>query len=229
MRRPKGAALALGLFVLLGSLSTPIEAEQPPQADHKWQVRVEGEVLSVVLEQAPAGEVFGAIADQGKIVIRLDRTLLAAPVTARFENLPLERGLRRLIDQLQSRNYRIDFATEAGGEPRVEQVDILAASGPREVTTFSAGGSPDQAQERAEKPYRPLNPGEQKRFEETGGLPGAPHGLQRKAERGGKIPPGNAWRFERAAKILDRDTASMIQDDQGEVPPASKGEVGGAR
>lgn len=225
----KAVTLAFALLVLLGSLGTAVQSEQPAQAGPDRQVRVEGGLLSVVLEQAPAGEVFGAIADQGRIVIRLDRTLLAAPLTARFDHLPLERGLRRLIDQLQSRNYRIDFAAEAGGEPRVERVEILAASGPREVATFSAADNSDRARKAAEKLDRPLNPGEQKRFEEKGGLPGVPQGLQRKAERGGKIPPGNAWRFDRAAKILESDTASTTHSDQGEAPSAFEAEISGAR
>ncbi len=92
---PKAAALPLALLLWLVAPGQSIGAEEPPQARHDWQVRVEGGLLSIALDQAPAGEVFGAVADQGAIVIRLDRTLLAVPLTDRFERLSLEQGLRR--------------------------------------------------------------------------------------------------------------------------------------
>lgn len=226
---PKARALSLALLPWLVALGQPIGAEEPPQARHEWQVRVEGGLLSVALDGAPAGEVFGAIADQGKVVIRLDRTLLADPVTDRFDRLPLEQGLRRLIDRLRSRNFRIDFVAGAGGKARVDQVTVLAASGPQEVQTFSAATDAEQKPNGDGKKDRPLNPGELRRFEKAGGLPGVPPGLQRKAERGGKIPPGNAWRLERAAQLLGTETDSLLTTDQGQVPSGLSTEGGGAR
>lgn len=226
--RPKALTLSVALLTWLVALSQTSGAGEQPRARHDWQVRVEEGQFSVALDQAPAGEVFGAVADQAMIVLRLDQTLLAVPLTDHFERLSLEQGLRRLIDQIRSQNFRIDFAAEAGGEPRIKQVDIFAASGPREVQTFPAA-SADQALNGVEKKDRPLNQGERARFEKNGGLPGVPKGLQRNAERKGKIPPGNAWRFERAAQILGTDTESLVKTDRGEAPsgPAAKGD--GAR
>ncbi len=224
---PKAAALALALLLWLVAPGQPIGAEEQPQARHDWRVRVEAGLFSVTLDQAPAGEVLGAVADQGTIVIRLDRTLLAVPLTDRFERLPLEQGLRRLIGQLRSQNFRIDFAAKAGGEPRVERVEILAASGPQEVQTFSAAGA-DRAPNGGKKD-RPLNPGERGRFEREGGLPGVPKGLQRKAEQGGGIPPGQAWRLERAAQILGTDTESLLKTEQKQVPSGLSTEGAEAR
>ncbi len=221
---PKAAALSFALLPWLVALGQPIGAEEPPQASHEWQVRVEGGLLSVALDRAPAGEVFGAIADQAKIVIRLDRTLLADPLTDRFEHLPPEQGLRRLIEHLWSQNFRIDFASEAGGEPRVQRVEILAASGPQEVQTFSAASTDQAPNGGKNKKDRPLNPGERARFEKDGGPPGVPKGLQRKAERGKPIPAGNAWRFERAAQILGTHPESLVKTDQAEAPSGSAGE-----
>jgi hypothetical protein len=225
--RPKSAALCIALFLWLVTLGQPIGAEQHPQARHESQVRLEGGLLSVALDGAPADEVFGAIAEQGKLVIQLDRALLATPLSDRFEALTLEQGLRRLIDQLQSHNFRIDFVGEPGGEPRVERVEILAASGAQEVKTFSAARNRGLATQGSAAQNRPLNPGERARFEKDGGLPGVPKGLQRKAERGGKIPPGNAWRLERASQILGPGTESKT--DQSQVPSGLSTEGGGAR
>jgi hypothetical protein len=226
--RAKAATLSFALLTWLVALGQTSGAEEQPRARHDWQVRVEAGLFSVALDQAPAGEVFSAVADQGKIVLQLDRTLLAVPLTDRFERLSLEQGLRRLIDQLRSQNFRIDFAAGAGGEPRVKRVDIFAASGPGKFQTFSAA-SADQTLNGVEKKDRPLNQGERARFEKNGGLPGVPKGLQRKAERKGKIPPGNAWRFERAAQILGTDTESLVKTDLGEAPSDAAGEGDGAR
>jgi len=226
--RQMAAALSFALLTWIVALGQPIGAEEQPRARHDWQVRVEAGLLSAALDRAPAGEVFSAVAQQGEIVLRLDRTLLDLPLTDHFERLPLEKGLRRLIEQLRSQNFRIDFAAEAGGEARVKQVDIFAASGPQKVQTFSAA-SADQALNGVEKKDRPLSQGEQVRFEKKGGLPGVPKGLQRKAERKGKIPPGNAWRFERAAQVLGTDMESLVKTDRGEAPSGPAGEGNGAR
>jgi len=227
--RQMAAALSFALLTWIVALGQPIGAEEQPRARHDWQVRVEAGLLSAALDQAPAGEVFSAVAQQGEIVLRLDRTLLDVPLTDHFERLPLEKGLRRLIEQLRSHNFRIDFAAEAGREPRIKRVEILAASGPRKVQTLSAATGTEQAPNGVEKRDRQLNQGERVRFENNGGLPGVPKGLQRKAERKGKIPPGNAWRFERAAQILGTDVESLVKTDHGEAPSGPAGEVGGAR
>ncbi len=106
-------------------------------------------------------------------------------------------------------------------------MEILAASGPQEVQTFSAA-SAEQAPNGGKKD-RPLNPGEQRRFERKGGLPGVPKGVQRKAERGGKIPPGQAWRLERAAQILGTDTESLLKTEQKQVTSGLSTEGAGPR
>lgn len=222
--RPKFTVMSFALIAWLVGLGQPVGAEEHPQARHESQVRLEGGLLSVALDRAPADEVFGAIAEQGKLVIRLDRALLVTPLSDRFEALTLEQGLRRLIDHLQSQNFRIDYVGQPGGEPRVERVEILAASGPQEVKTFRAASTDQAPNGGKNKKDRPLNPGERERFEKNGGLPGVPKGLQRKAGRGGKMPPGNAWRLERAAQILGTDPESLVKTDQAEAPSGSAGE-----
>ena len=227
--RPKVVALSFMLLAWPAALVQPIGAQEQPQSRPDWHVRMEAGLLSASLNRVPADEVFGAIAEQGKLVIQLDRTLLTVPLTDRFERLPLEQGLRRLIGLLQSQNFRIDFVGQPGGEPRVERVEILAASGPQEVQTFSAARADQAANGGKGKKDRPLNPGEQRRFEENGGFPGVPKGLQRKAERGGRMPPGNGWRFERAAQILGTDPESLVKREQEQAPSGFAEEGGGAR
>jgi len=118
--------LALGWFLGAAGAWAP-----EPSGAQQQAVRVEDGLLSVELESAPAQEVFRAIAEQGGFEVRLDRSLLRRLLTARFERLPLDKGLERLIGLLQTDNYWIEFLGD-----RVERVEVLAATGLREVQDF---------------------------------------------------------------------------------------------
>jgi len=187
-------------------------------AEGRLDVRVQDGRLSVDLDRARAGDVLAAIAVAAELTVRLDQSLLGVPLTSRFEAVPLERGLRRLIAQLQTENFRIEYAAAAGA-PRIVRVDILAASGERTVQEFRAGAPPGVAStvrlELDEEGVIPrgirrqmeqgLTPGEQRRQAKTGRLPGSvtrvPEGLRLKMERGEPMPAGSAWKLERALQL----------------------------
>lgn len=184
-------------------------AEAQEKDAKKGEVQVEAGLLSVKLDKAPAGELFQKISEQGKMVVRLDETLLKAPVTEEFDNLPLEEGLRRLIGQLKTDNFVMAYVAEPGGQRRVVSVEILARGSPgvaQQLGSVSArveepAGVPKGIKKRIE---RGLNKGGQKQFERTGKMPQnvtkIPLGLLLKKERGEDLGPGSAWKFERALK-----------------------------
>ncbi|MBI4260977.1 MAG: hypothetical protein HY658_10465 [Actinobacteria bacterium] len=213
---------AIAALLLVGLLGTAaLAAEEPGTA--RQEVRIEGGRLSVELERAPAARVFRALAEQGGMLVRLDRSLLEVPLTTRFDDVPLDRGLRRLIRLLQTDNFTIEFLGD-----RVERVEVLAATGPREAEEYrpaaakaaegepalpplESGGIPKGVRKQME---RGLTPGQQRAYARTGRLPRdaieVPEGLRLKKERGEPMPPGSAWKLEQALRL---------QQETGQVPP----------
>ena len=213
---------AIAALLLAGLLGTAALAAEEPGAGRQG-VRLEGGRLSVDLERAPAARVFRALAEQGGMLVRLDRSLLDVPLTTRFDDVPLERGLRRLIGLLQTENFTIEFLGD-----RVERIEVLAATGPREAEEYrpAAAKAPEGEPvlpplESGEIPKgvkkqmaRGLSPGEQKVYARTGRLPRSaievPEGLRLKQERGEPMPAGAAWKLEQALRL---------QQETGQVPP----------
>lgn len=76
------------------------------------QLSVQGEMLTVNLRDAPLAAVLEDIARQGEMVLSLpdDRSTLQKTVTMQFTDLPLERGLRKLL-----RGQSVVFIYESTG------------------------------------------------------------------------------------------------------------------
>ena len=216
MTNSKFETAIAGIFfsVLVGGLYGAAEGQEA--GSPKLEVQVEEGLVSVSLNEAPAGDVFQTIARKGKIVIRLSNTLLDVPLSEELEGLPLEKGLRRLIARLGN-DYNVFKAYGTAGpdrELRLLSLDILARGSPGAVQEFSARKGLGETQAKRipkgekripkglqEKMARGLPPGHQKILERTGKLPGEikeiPEGLLRKLERGEPLPPGIQRKLDR--------------------------------
>ena len=196
----------LGLFLALGG--NPASADPLP-ATCRLIVRVEGGHLSAALAQAPAGQVFERIAKEGRFVLTLDPSFKAIPLSSQISEVELEEGLRRLIGFLGPSNVRMDFVEE-DGVVRLEQVAILAGSGPgvAQGAPSVQGGLPRGLSRKLERgetlPDRPLPRGLQEFVQREGKLPEGytklPPGLQ-KQWKNGKLPYGIQQKLERASRF----------------------------
>lgn len=78
--------------------------------------------LSANIEQSPLAEVLQELARQANLEVSVVASLAAERVSARFERLPLEQGIERL---LVNKNYTLRYIHETSG-PRVAEIRIAS-------------------------------------------------------------------------------------------------------
>jgi hypothetical protein len=221
-------------FIVAEGLGAGTAALQKPR------IVIDNGLLSVALESVPAREVFRAIAQKERLIIRLDEGLLKVPLTDQFERLPLEEGLRRLIRQLQTDNFLLGYVEDLAGGPRVVSAEILAKGSSGVVEQFggqaaaSARGPAtvdkgDKTIPRGRKMQieRGLNPGQQKHVERMGKMPGSvtriPEGVTLRMERGEDLG-GWQWKVDRALKAQMADgSQGPAEDAKGQSVEGSEG------
>ena len=209
---PKAALITLSmlLFIAAEGLGAGTAALQKPR------IVIDNGLLSVALESVPAREVFRAIAQKERLIIRLDESLLKVPLTDGFENLSVEEGLIRLIRQLQTDNFLLGYVEAPGGGRRVVSAEILVKGSSGVVKEFggqaAASARVPQGQSTDDKTIpkgikmqmeRGLNPGQQKHVERSGKMPRRvtqiPEGIMLRMERGEDLG-GWQWKVDRALK-----------------------------
>ena len=208
-------------------------------APEKPRIVSDNGLLSVALKSVPASEVFRALAQKERLVIRLDETLLKVPLTDEFARLPLEEGLRRLIRQLQTDNFLLGYVEEPGGGHRVVSAEILVKGSSGAVKEFgsqtassargpSTADKGDKTIPRGRKMQidRGLNPGQQKYVERTGKMPPhltqIPEGIQLRMERGEDLG-GWQWKVDRAQKAQMAAGAQPPEDAKGQSAEGLEG------
>jgi hypothetical protein len=106
----------LALAALFGAAfpTLAISADSTTTARPAFVVTVRGERLSVALSHAPLGQVLSELARQAKIRVEFPVSIQNEYVSDRFDNLPLEQGLSRL---LLGRSVAIVYEAQ-WGQPR---------------------------------------------------------------------------------------------------------------
>lgn len=95
---------------------------------HDVLLSLHGEQLSATLRQASVGEVFAELARQTGIHVHVEGAAAIETVSAEFTNLPLEEGIKRI---LQGKNYALTYTAETHdrlGGPKIVAVRVLATS-----------------------------------------------------------------------------------------------------
>jgi len=90
---------ALALAALFGATfpTLAIGADATATARPAFVVMVRGDQLSVALHHAPLGQVLSELARQAKIHVEFPASIQNEYVSERFDNLPLEQGISRLL------------------------------------------------------------------------------------------------------------------------------------
>src|SRR6266481_5280344 len=96
---------ALGLLLAVGS-SAAIAADAP-------RVTVEGRRLSVRLEKVPLAQALDVILERAGVELTVFNNV-DGEITAQFDDVPFEEGLRRLLG---SRNYMVVYTPEGSPPP----------------------------------------------------------------------------------------------------------------
>jgi hypothetical protein len=147
-------------------------------------VRFADDKLSVDFESVPAKQALQAIGKAANVEIRAPESILAKKVTAKFEALPLERGIRRIARSLEVANSAVIYE---GGR----QVFVMLEKGQSlPVTATSPPTSPAAgATLRTGQPKAKLAPEERR---------------QMKEERAARREQTRAQRLEDKIKTLEK-------------------------
>jgi len=88
---------------------------------------IHGERLSATLRKASVGAVFAELAQQTGIQVQVEGAAAIETVSTEFTNLPLEEGIKRI---LQGKNYALTYTDETHdrlGGPKIVAVRVLAS------------------------------------------------------------------------------------------------------
>jgi hypothetical protein len=92
-----------------------------------FTVSVKDTTLSVKIENVPLGEVLKELTRQAHLEVYLGASSAEEKISARFDNLPFEEGIKRL---LRGKNYTLTY-TRTAASPRVAEIRVIAnGSGP---------------------------------------------------------------------------------------------------
>ncbi|OOO01001.1 MAG: hypothetical protein USCGTAYLOR_02792 [Chromatiales bacterium USCg_Taylor] len=103
-------------------------------AEEPFYLSVKDNTLSARITQIPLGEVLQALAREARVAVYVRGS--AEAISASFDELPLEEGVKRL---LTGRDYTLAFErpAPAGRSPRLIEIRILAEGGAGALTTIS--------------------------------------------------------------------------------------------
>ncbi len=126
MRRQQGRRGILGasgslLLLFLWACGGGAES-----GSHDVLLSIHDERLSATLRQVSVGEVFAELARQTGIHVHVEGAAAIETVSVEFTNLPLEEGIKRI---LQGKNYALTYAAETHdrlGGPKIMAVRVLA-------------------------------------------------------------------------------------------------------
>jgi hypothetical protein len=123
----------LTVLVLMAAVGQSVgQADVNDPVQPAWVLSLDGDHLTVHLDEVPLRRVLAELARQGGFRVQLSERLDAPVVSAHFERLPLEEGLERL---LAGWSYAV-FHAASPGEPgrstarRITEVLLLAPAGP---------------------------------------------------------------------------------------------------
>ncbi len=125
---------ALTVAVLFGGAfpTLAIGADATVTARPAFVITVRGERLSVALDRAPLGRVLSELARKAKIHVEFPASIQNDLISERFDNLPLEQGISRL---LLGRSFAVFYDTassrqQSGSNPaRMTQLSVLPKAG----------------------------------------------------------------------------------------------------
>ncbi len=109
------------------------QAQTAPAA--KLEISLDDGRITMDVRDAPLSRVLAVIAEKGDFALDIAGEL-ESKVTASFENLPIERALRRLVGRS---SYIIELAPATGASDvrRIARLSVLARGAPRRVETSS--------------------------------------------------------------------------------------------
>lgn len=128
MRRQQGRRWLVGLggpllLLVLWACGGGSESGSPSLI-----LSLHGDRLSATLRQAPVGAVLADLARQTGIRVHVDGAAATETVSAEFTNLPLDEGIKRI---LQGKNYALTYTDETHerlGGPKIVAIRILPTS-----------------------------------------------------------------------------------------------------
>jgi len=106
-------------------------------AEEPFYLSVKDNTLSARVTQIPLGEVLQALAREARVAVDVRGSAAAEAISASFDGLPLEEGVKRL---LTGRNYTLAFEPQApaGRSPRLIQIRVLSEGAGSLTTTSEA-------------------------------------------------------------------------------------------
>lgn len=139
--KKRGVLVFLGLVLLSMSGAWATDKAAEGGAAPSFTLSVKDNTLSVEIEDAPLGEVLKELARQAQLKVYLGESRAAEKISAKFDNLPLEEGVKRL---LKGKNYTFTYdrpATANGrpGAPRLAEIRVVSTdSAPLEISGEAA-------------------------------------------------------------------------------------------
>lgn len=92
-----------------------------------FSLSIKNNTLSAEIENALLGEVLKELARQAQIEVYISESSVEDKISAKFDNLPLEEGIKRL---LKGKNYTLTFARKDSAPPRVAEIKVVNGSTP---------------------------------------------------------------------------------------------------
>ncbi len=119
--------------IALTMVPTPEAAADTMAPSPSWQVTVQGQRMSARVQDTPLETVLREISRRMPLTVSIQGTVAQAPISVRFKNLPLDEGIKKVLEGKEYAIIRRQSSSPAAGQAE--------ASTLREVIVFSAPGS----------------------------------------------------------------------------------------
>lgn len=122
------------ILSVIGLLSIEKVVHSDQGASHQGELLIESGTISADLKEVPIRKILEQIREQANVWYESDESLLREKISIQFKDLPLEKGMRRILASF-------DHALEFNARGELVGLTLLGESGSDHDTTLNRDGS----------------------------------------------------------------------------------------
>jgi hypothetical protein len=153
MKKRRKTFISLALFLTVTLLSSLCLAESKVKKEHF--ISLKDGLISIKAKEVSAESVFKDLGEVcGIKIVSNEHAFPSSPVSIKFDNLPLTKGIRKIIKVAGVKNYIVQYH-EVGSRSYISEIEFLGSRGESRILT---PGRALPVQQAKAQPKRPKNP-----------------------------------------------------------------------
>ena len=152
MKKRRKTFISLSLFLTVTLLSSLCLAESKVKQEHF--ISLKDGLISIQAKEVLAESVFKDLGEVcGIKIVSNEHAFPSSPVSVKFDNLPLTRGVKKLIKVTGVKNYIIQYQ-EVGNRSYISEIEFLGSKGDSRILTPGKALPVRQAKAQPKRPAK---------------------------------------------------------------------------